>query len=70
MKRTVAAFAAAAFLGLAACGGGDDLEDEELIEEGAEVEVTPAPAPVVTDTMPMDTLGMDTLADTLDADTL
>ena len=69
MKRTVAAFAAAAFLGLAACAG-DDLEDEELIEEGAEVEVTPAPAPVVTDTMPMDTLGTDTLADTLDADTL
>lgn len=69
MKRTFAAFAAVAFLGLAACGG-DDFEDEDFIEEGAEVEVTPAPAPVVTDTMPMDTLGADTLGlDTL-GDTL
>ncbi|HUH12564.1 MAG TPA: hypothetical protein VMK65_05620 [Longimicrobiales bacterium] len=65
MKSTVAAFAAIAFLGLAACSGDDEFE-EPLVEEGSEIEVTPAPPPVVIDTMPMDTMVMDTLGrDTL-----
>lgn len=61
-NRFAAAFAFVGLLGVAACGGGEEEVDpaleEPMIEEPAVAPtVTPAPAPMTTDTMmaPMDT---------------
>lgn len=59
MKRSIALLAAVAVFGLPACDTGPD--EDELLDE--EVDVTPTPAPVVTDTMMADTMAMDTMMD-------
>ncbi len=55
--------------GLAACGGGEEAEMDEM-EPAIEAE-EPAPAPMPADTMTMDTMMMDTMSmDSMDHDTM